>query len=275
MASEFPDGKFPFGKQKREKQIEFSRDVTAFTRLKEAEGTIEKVFAVYDSPLDGGPGSDSNFEDTFRYVVPPGVGSLRSDVEGSLEKKKGKAIGIEYGGPGSALFAGFSKGFFEKTLGVTLTDIRGSLSPDPTPADEKRHHFVLEGDMTSLQTRKNVHDWLGDKKVDFIVERLAGGRLLLPEEPYLISDMFNDWYQTLGEDGIIYAQTSKWMRPLLKPWKKMIDAQYSETLELRYVHDSTSRDVFDAIRLRKLHGAPETLPLLDPRAVRRISRQGK
>jgi hypothetical protein len=43
MGSETPEGKFPFGKLKRQKHIEFSKDVAALSRLREETGSIEKV----------------------------------------------------------------------------------------------------------------------------------------------------------------------------------------------------------------------------------------
>src|SRR3989344_3050811 len=41
--------------------------------------------------------------------------SLSMYIETILKEKKGKAVGIEFGGPGSRLFNGFTKGFFLKS----------------------------------------------------------------------------------------------------------------------------------------------------------------
>src|SRR3989344_3147196 len=269
------EGRFPFGKKAREKEIEFHRDVTAAMRLKEeTEGRINKLYAVYDEPLeDSNYKSDSTFENTFRYALPPGSGTLRWYVEESLEGKKGRAVGVEFGGPGSALFAGFSKGFFARALGVTLADIRGNLEPNPTSRDEERHHSILEGDITFPQTYARVHEWLAGEKADFIVERMEGGRLNIPKDPILLGQAFNTWYEMLAENGIILAQTSSWMRPLLTKWKALLDAQCGDTLDVGYVADPQNADVFDAFRLQKLLGAPQTLPMLDMRKVREISKE--
>ena len=275
MSENIPEGRFPFGRKARAKEIEFHRDAAASMRLKEeTEERMNKLYAVYDEPLeDHTYRSDSTFENTFRYILPPGAGTLRWYIEESFEGKKGKAIGIEFGGPGSALFAGFSKGFFARSLGVTLTDVRGKLNPDPTVRDKERHHDILEGDITFPQTYERIGTWLSGEKTDLIIERMEGGRLYIPEEPVLLGQIFSKWYGMLAENGIILAQTSSWMRPLLHAWREKIISEYGDTVDVGYVADPKNADVFDALRLRKLPGAPNQLPMLDLRIVREISKK--
>lgn len=188
-----PEGKdaFPFGRHARKEEVELHRDFAAEQRLREeSTDSVDKLYAIYDAPLeDNSFREDSTFESTFRYALPVGAGTLRWYIEESLQAKKGKAVGIEFGGPGSALFAGFSKGFFARSLGVTLADLRVKLQPNPTNEDDTRHHEVLEGDITYAQTQERVRKWLAGERADLIVERMEGGRLDLPQEPFLLAQI--------------------------------------------------------------------------------------
>jgi hypothetical protein len=265
---------FPFGKSERKEERESAADMAAHAQESEKRD-VERgrpPYIVYDSPLQG-PDSDDSFDLTFEYVLPPGSGTLRHYIQETLEKKRGEAIGIEFGGPGSALFSGFPRGFFERTLGVTLADVRGVLSPDQIAKDEERHHTVLEANLLAAGTYEKVKQWLAGRKVDLIIERLAGGREYMPEEPYLLAETFEQWYELSSEGGLILAQTSSWMRPLILPWVEHLNEIHHEVLDIGYVSDPSGKDVRDALRLHKLAGAPEKLPMLDPRTVREISKK--
>ena len=271
MSPSSSEGKFPFGRKDREKRIERYRESVKGRAENEEKRDPKTIYSIYDSSLNKF-GADSNFDITFQPLLDERNQSLRSYIEGSLEKKKGRAIGIEFGGTGSNLFSGFSRGFFSRSLGVALADTRNRLDVDPTPEDEKRHHSVLAGDLTNLETYEHVREWLGTEKADLIIERLAGEHYSLPEEPNLLGKVFDAWYSLLAEEGIILAQTTRWMRPLIAPWVELIQKNYAGSLEVDHHHGS-ELDLFDAILLRKLPSAPEKLPILDPRTVREISKK--
>ena len=119
-----PEGKdkFPFGKIEREQLRQSYSEHSEARVSEERSNDPDDIYIIYDEPLSGY--ADSNFSLTFSPLLEHRGKTLRFFVEESLEKKRGKAVGIEFGGPGSNLFAGFTRGFFAKTLGVALTDMR-------------------------------------------------------------------------------------------------------------------------------------------------------
>ena len=113
----------------------------------------------------------SSFQNTFENILPEGEGNIKEYIETTLADKKGVAIGIEFGGPGSLVFRAFSDGFFAKTAGVNLHDDRIDLY-----SDEERNHTVIVGDMLANSTQAEVRKWLGEgNKFDLVFERLLGG----------------------------------------------------------------------------------------------------
>ena len=231
-------------------------------------------WTVYDSPLEIGnvdiAGTmDFSFESSFLSVLPGGE-RFRKYIENELVTKELR-IGVEFGGPGSALFLGFTDGFFSRSAGITLGDRR---TADIKTKDAKRNHFVLEGDITQSGIYANLMRILGSEKVDLILARLKGGWNKLPVEPYTIAGMFERWYQMLNEGGLMFSEVPRLYRPLAVRWLKLLkqekglEIQTDFTGEIEREHDST-----DVFRIKKLHGAPEKLPLLDPRTVREISKK--
>ena len=72
-------------------------------------------------------------------------------IEDVLAHKKDKTA-IEFGGPGSQLFSDFSPGFFKKTVGVCLADVRNSIGKEK---DVKNNHVIVEGDIMDTQNKKS------------------------------------------------------------------------------------------------------------------------
>lgn len=226
-----------------------------------------------NSPLENG---NSNYSLFFEAVLPEGQ-NLRSYIESSLAEKEGSAIGVEFGGIGSNLFRGFSKGFFKETIGVTLFDTRAEKEKT---ADERKnqehnlHHTVVEGDILSEDLYKNLEDRLAQQKVDLIIERMYLGLEHMPVEPYKLSEALKKWYKLLDEGGILFVQIPVIFNNLLVAWADMIRKSHGQEIEFQYVegsHDASLEDTgYSSFRLRKLKGAPEELPLLDPRTVATI-----
>jgi len=272
---------FPSGKERRdllaaneEKIVELRKLGEKGFRFKESD----KEYLHYgwlDSPLDGtGNGS---FLKTFRDVLPSGAGSMRKYIEQTLRERKGDAIGIEFGGIGSRAFEGFTENFFKKSIGVTLVDHDKGVSDFyayRTKEDSGRNHNIIEGDIFSEDTYAALETELRGQQADFIIERMAKGLEAVPREPYFIGKFISIWYRLLRENGVLFAQVPVALNPLLHPWIDKIRADYSGVLEVASAEGrgDIGGDTASAFRLRKLPGAPKELPLLDPRAVRAISR---
>lgn len=223
------------------------------------------------SPLSRNGGGVS-FEASFSLVIPEGF-SLKDDIEQTLAPYKGIAIGVEVGGIGS-LFSGFSPGFFGRSAGVNLTDYRKFLKFDPTHEDERRNHTVIPGDILGLvdTPEGNVHElvenWLDGEKAHLIMERLLGGHSLMPKDPFFMAQQASFWYRQLAEGGLMYAEVPDAFIPYIETWRTFIQDHYQGRLDLSVVRTA---DTPYALRLHKLEGAPEELPLLDARTV--VARQ--
>ena len=78
---------------------------------------------------------------------------FRSYIEDVLKNKEKKLFAVEFGGPGSKLFQGFSKDFFTKTIGVCLKDIR---KKNQKTTDVTNNNDVIEGDI--LHSDNELYD---------------------------------------------------------------------------------------------------------------------
>lgn len=214
-----------------------------------------------DSPLEGN--YNYAYDDTFSFLLPEGHVTLRNYIESVLANQKGKAVALELGGLGSSLFVGFTSDFFVKTAAITLHDSR---KRSQRKDDAIRRHTVIQGDMLRDTTKEQVQGWLGKEKVDLIIERMIGGHDLLPEEPFFLSKQADYWYQQLSEGGLFFAELPSAFYPYAAEWKRMIDERYKDTLDV----DLVSSEI---LRLHKLPGAPEALPLLSARDVIRKQRK--
>ncbi len=236
------------------------------------------TYAIQDSPLRGADDNVVAFEDSFRNVLPEGQRDLRNYIEQALAQRKGEAIGLEFGGPGSKFFAGFSRGFFKKTAGI---DAAGRARMDSTffrgVREMIRGHMVIQGDILVPRTYSAaLGTWLGDDKPDLIVEHMVGGFELNPIHPMTVYKTFKRWYELLNKGGIMFVQVPHNARPIVQSWVDMVRGQdFSGLLEVAYHPTDTldgdySQDL-SVLRLRKLPGAPLELPMLDPQAIRDIS----
>jgi hypothetical protein len=276
---EFLDGKLPFGKKARQNLIQtHERKIARVTS--QGKLGIRARFSYTNSSLEaGGSLLDFPFAKAFEGVLPEGERSLRHYIEGILAHRKGEAIAIEFGGPGSQLFEGFSRDFFAKTAGVTLTDTH--ILSDQKNKNINSDHKVISGDILRPETYEVVSAWLEDQKLDLIIERMVAGWRLIPKEPYLLSRVLQTWYSLLREGGIMFIEIPEEFNLLLSPWADMLRTQYNQKLEIQTAIGALSKhgrlirrkQINTVFRLRKLSGAPSILPFLDPRAMREISRK--
>jgi hypothetical protein len=267
-----PEGKdkFPFGKQNRKDVLDDNAKEVAGDLEWEKRRGRKEGWQHNNSPLryHWNILRWMPYQETFRGVLPRGESSVRRYIEGALTDKKGVAVGIDLGGPGSSVFADFTEGFFKKSAGVTLVDHR---KPRLIERDEKKHHIVIPGNIFDPQTYNTVRERLGEDKIDLIFERLLGAEDLIPNEPYAISRIVQEWWKLLDEGGIVFMQTNKEMDSLASKWVNMLEADFSKVIQAQHNPYSDIEPWLGAIRLRRLRGAPNELPMLDPRTVRDVS----
>src|SRR5579859_3685773 len=118
---------FPTG-QERKKEVREKEKLTQALEKKHHWSPL-KNFTWEDSALGYKSTRDSfefysSFQNFFAAVLPESEKSLRNYIEKILEGRKGKAIGVEFGGTGVTLFRGFTPNFFRQTVGVTLIDYK-------------------------------------------------------------------------------------------------------------------------------------------------------
>lgn len=223
-------------------------------------GDDHKKYGIIESPLVfDGDIKRITYDSDFRNVLPKGE-NVKDYIESALVDKKGNAVLLELGGTGSRLAGGFTPGVFKKSLGINLIDVRDRVDPTLREADKKRNHSVLEGDLMSDETYEKTQEWLGEGgKVDVIIERMVGGLENLPFEPFIIANRANQWYEMLSDNGMIFAEVPYAVRGYMANWTKLITEKYDDVLHVKrsnsYVH------------VRKLPGAPASLPLLSAKDV--------
>jgi hypothetical protein len=268
---------YPSGKDRKDAIEKYASDVRAVKDNEKLRGP--EYWSYYDSRLvsewEDEPDVES-YHSAFMRVLPDMPGEkkdLKKYIEEVLVHKNGRAIGIDIGGHGSRVFSEFTKGFFARSAGVTLTDLRKRMPNNPTSADTRRHHKVLTGDLLVEKTYNNLDTWLKGEKADLIFERLLGGMRGIPKEPHLLASVLEKWYERLGEGGVMFIQVPGLLIPLLKPWQAEVRRQYPKQLEIQIAEgpvDTVPPYMITTMRLRKLAGAPEKLPMLDSRTVRKL-----
>jgi hypothetical protein len=136
-------------------------------------------------------------------------------------------------------------------VSVTLKDI-----------SEKRNHSVIVGDMFDEKKKAEiVQDFLQGQKVDLIFERAKMGQKYYPRDAHFIGKQLAFWYKHLADNGVMFLTPPFAVRDeYVEPWMKMIQESYAGQIEVQ------ANEGYDAIRIRKLPGAPEHLPLIDQRA---------
>jgi hypothetical protein len=191
---------------------------------------------------------------------------FRKYIERTLAGQGARLSAVEFGGEGSNLFSDFSRGFFKKTIGVSLEDRR----PDAIcKEDEIKNHEVLVGDIFSGDTYRMIYDRLEGKKTNLIISRMYGALNIITDNPIVLGQLMRRWYSLLDENGLMFVQflsehiaaTEKngvridLRENLFEKWYAMIKEHYSETLEIQ--------ESYSCFRLLKKKGAPEILPLLE------------
>ena len=216
-----------------------------------------------DKPVD-------SYDFQFRPVLPDGAGNLKEYIEDTLATKYGDAVLLELGGTGTLLARGFSDGFFKKSAGVSLSDFRDDIDPRLKLSDKELNHRVIEGDILTKETQESVRSWLGeDKKVDVMIERMAGGHDFLPNEPFYMAPKANTWYELLDEGGILFAEVPDAFLDYMTDWEQYLSQNYGSVIDLQVADSECGIDV----RLQKLSGAPEQLPLLPAKDVMEQARR--
>lgn len=210
--------------------------------------------------------------------------AFKKYIEDTLSKKEsGNRTAIEFGGPGSKLFSGFSNGFFSKTVGVCLEDLRPVYKK---MSDSERGHSVVVADILETNDKEKfteIENSLGNRKVDLIVSRLMGplnsekkiqGAIILKRNPAVLDRVIRKWYSMLNDGGLLFAQfeyfdehdpyiekkrESELNQPPImeieenvKNWINEINKRFSDKIEIQL-----GRGI---IRLHKKPGAPEELP---------------
>ena len=178
-----------------------------------------------------------------------------SREETTDQREKSKLTAVEFGGPGSRFFRGFSNGFFEKTAGVCLADIRGE---DLKNEDSSSNHYVVAGNILgadSNETLNEVKTMLDTTKVDLIVSKMQGA--LNGMDMNLLDDAVRQWYALLSENGVMFIQYN-WASSSDKR-EDNIAAKCIEMIKEKYpqLDVQLGRGV---MRLHKKLGDPEQLP---------------
>ncbi|MFA5954162.1 MAG: hypothetical protein WC817_01325 [Patescibacteria group bacterium] len=245
-------------------------------RERRAAGTdIYSIYDIYDSSLEG-------IEDYFRDLIPgydralveadfeqlmetkqqpPRREFLRKYVESELTFARGKAVAVELGGPGSRWSQNFTPGFFQKTFGLTLEDLR---SDEQKAEDTVRHHEVIPGDMLQGDSLQILEEQVGPRGVHLFLERMAlYGISNIPPEPVFIGEYLQRLYRLQAEKGIILAEI---------PLDEMVVTDtYAWFTKLRTHYPGKFNTAMNGhgFRLQRLSGSPEELPLLSAKELKR------
>lgn len=128
-------------------------------------------------------------------------------IEETLSKTKNHdLVALELGGTGSKVFSEFKKGFFKKTLGVCLNDIR---SPMYESMDLKRGHSVITGDILKTgndDVYSKIIEKLHGRKVDLVISRMMGPLCYYRNSPIIMENIIRKVFSILNENGIVFFQ---------------------------------------------------------------------
>ena len=229
--------------------------------------TKEEHWGVYDASLEA-------FARTFLQSLPNWTDLVDSEkknarsafkdyVEETLtEKEKRNLTAVEFGGPGSKLFEGFTTDFFSQTLGVCLKDIRDEHQKEQ---DKKLSHSVITGDILDPEKVPDnevlikVAETLGTNKIDLIISRLVGPLGYIDKNLAILDRIIRNWYSMLNENGLMFIQFESY-RPLpghnrnttmIEKWATAISEKYPG-IDIQ-VDGAT-------LRLHKKTGSLEELP---------------
>jgi len=215
--------------------------------------TDEAEWEVYDRSLD-------DFGLSFIKITPherPYTSeTFRDYIESTLlkgDKKAGDFRGVELGGPGSKLFSGFSKGFFGRTAGICLADIRDNPLKE---ADAAQGHNILIGDILEVENQKligEIKKTLGSPGVDLIICRMVGGLDYLDHHPVILDRFIRNWYAILGTNGLMFVQFPPFIAKEVMDWRDALKKKFPD-LEIAV------EEYNNTICIHKTTSAPEELP---------------
>jgi len=196
----------------------------------------------------------------FRELYPSNFPDIRGFLEKRFESKKGKLIGVEFGGVGKQLFSDFSPGMFERTAGVTLVDRNKNNTLEKNDAV----HSILEADLFSSEGRHTVESWLRGKKADMIFEKMHGAFEDFPSNINFLFATFDGWYAMLNDGGIMFIETPPLNSQKISSVSRFFDFVNSTGcgLKVNYRHNelvspASLRRIY--FMLEKNEGAPESL----------------
>jgi len=232
----------------------------------ESYGAKEGEWNIYDKNI-------YSFEDTFAETLPKfdeqtakeGYSKLdclyfRDYIEKTLSKNGGKDLtAVEFGGPGSNLFAGFSGGFFRQTLGVCLKDVR---SKKKTEEDRAICHDVLQGDIMEVRNNNLLNEIkkrLSADKIDLIISRMAGPLSIIEKNGAMLDRLIRNWYNLLDENGLMFIQFNYVTNSLRTTQTEILIKKWVEAISYKFPEIDISLNG-GSIRLHKRKGSPEELP---------------
>lgn len=225
----------------------------------------------YDSSIN-------DFAETFLDSLPEEYKKNKNKLSGKIfknyieetllkSKEESKHLtGIEFGGPGSNFFSGFTVNFFSNSVGVCLKDNRDEYLKKQ---DARSNHSVITEDILDPQKNnsliKKILYSLGANKTDLIISRMQGPLGELKMNPDILDRIFRNWYNILNENGLMFIQFEYSMAThkspssneiLIRKWAAAIENIYPQ-IDIQLENNFTRDGIF---RLHKGVGAPEKLP---------------
>lgn len=244
--------------------IEHNKKLTTEDGYSEYDSLVNEHFwPIYDASLE-------NFEGTLNASLPENyetnlqVGRLKKYIEDTLSsgKEKHNLTAVEFGGPGSQLFSGFTNNFFARTVGVCLKDTRSERSGNIMEHDAEKNHYVKVGNIMDPQKSNKllseVIQTIGTNKTDLIISRMEGALQFIDKDLAILDRIIRNWYKILNKNGLIFVQfalstslSCKHRSYEVKKWATAIKERFPE------VDIQIGEGV---LRLHKKEGAPEELP---------------
>ncbi|MEI6498523.1 MAG: hypothetical protein WCO23_01025 [bacterium] len=251
---------------------EFSSHKENMQNLGRKESVPDSGWLKYDSPLLDSALDPTellkglalqSFNRSYEDLIPmmtneKATFDLKKYIETLLEDRAGQALGVEFGGPARRLFDGFTPEFFAKSAGVTLTDPEYFQTYESQRGEK---HRVIEGDMFSQSTMQEVYKWFDNQQIDLIITRLIGGTEYLPT-PNITIPHLKRCYRLLKNGGVIltdlpdeFSSDNIWKKKFID-WLEMVRVDFEGVIDIEVSLCQRS------MRLNKLTGAPQELPLL-------------
>lgn len=263
---------------------DIKEDLQTNKRTKERHQNIELEWRHYNSSLFKIGSSfyktlpkeylENYDEKNFSSVEDRGL-LFKKYIENTLSKNKDTPrTAIEFGGPGSKLFSGFTDGFFKRTVGICLDDARPAYRMYD---DNINGHDVIVGDIMDVNNKdlfNKINNTLKTNKVDLIISRMQGPLTKLRKNPVLLDHIIRKWYSLLNKNGMLFAQfeyfpehdpniekirDAKYFPPPreaseehAEQWIKFVKQKFQDQIEIQL-----GRGV---IRILKKDNAPDELP---------------